>query len=160
MHAYLGTTTRRAVQHDAVLDTGAASSFIRADLLPVGARLKPIRDAPNVRGANSQPLAIKGTVDLMVQVGNCKDHVVFYVAPSLAAPVILGCDFCDRHVEAIQPRRRVVEMDDGSTIPILRTKSSRRLDEVDLIEDDPLTERRDRSPRVQVRRAMRLEPCT
>jgi len=51
-------------------------------------------------------------------------------------------------------------MDDGSTVPILTTKSSRRLEDVDLIGDEPPVVRDDRSPRVQVRRAMRLEPHT
>lgn len=90
VHAYLGTTTRRAVQYDAVLDTCTVSSFIRADLLPAGARTKPLSNAVNVRGANSQPFDIKGTAELMVQVGNCQDHVVVYVSPTLAAPINLG----------------------------------------------------------------------
>lgn len=44
----------------------------------------------------------------------------FMVCKSIAALVILGCDFCDRYVEAISSCTRMVELEDGSSIPIFR----------------------------------------
>ena len=128
------------MRQEAVLDTGAASSFIHADSLPAGVRVKALSSAVNVRGANSQRLVIRGTVDLMVQVGSCKSHMTFYVAPSLAATLILGCDFCDLHVESIQPRRRVVELDDGSMTRILSGQATKGLGAAILGESGDKTE--------------------
>ncbi len=44
----------------------------------------------------------------------------FNVCERLAAPVIIGCTFMDRFVEAINPRRRQLLLDDGTIIPIVR----------------------------------------
>ena len=64
-----------------------------------------------VRDANNQALVIVGRINLTVQLGMKSSIVTFYVVDKLATPIILGCDFCDRHVEAIRPRRRLVELD-------------------------------------------------
>ena len=47
------------------------------------------------------------------------------MADTLATSVILGCDFCDRHVEAIRSRQRKVEMNDGTTVPIISKPTAR-----------------------------------
>ena len=46
----------------------------------------------------------------------------------LAAPVILGCDFDDKLVEGIYPRRKVVKLDDGTKVPIGRKPATPRSD--------------------------------
>lgn len=44
--------------------------------------------------------------------------------------VILGRNFCDSHVEAIQPRKQVIELADGATIRILKMPQKRSKDMV------------------------------
>lgn len=46
--------------------------------------------------------------------------VKILVAEKLATSVILGCDFCYKNVAVIGPRLAIVEMDDESTVPIVR----------------------------------------
>lgn len=41
----------------------------------------------------------------------------FLFCEHLAAPVILGTDCCDWLVEAIHPRTKSLELDDGTTVP-------------------------------------------
>ena len=49
----------------------------------------------------------------------------FIVCERLTAPVLLGCEFNDKFVEAIYPRRKLVELDDGTKIPIVRKPAMR-----------------------------------
>ena len=63
---------------------------------------------------------MKGTTRLSVNVGKGDEIVTFYVAEKFATPVLVGCVYCDSHVEAIRPRNRIVEMSDGSTVNIIR----------------------------------------
>jgi len=112
-----------------VLDTGAGHNFIRLDQLPPEAR-KVIRqrNLPDIRDANKGRVRSIGVITLRVQLGSHQARVDFVVCERLSVPVILGCDFCDKHVEAIRPRSKTVELEDGTTIPIIRapTKRSRR----------------------------------
>lgn len=68
---------------------------------------------------------ILSTITLSVELGPRIEVVQFNVVEGLANQVILECDFCLKHVEAIRPRKRVVELDDGTTVPIIRAPSSR-----------------------------------
>ena len=122
IRAYIGTSTRALVQYIIVLDTGAGSSFVKKEALSpeVFKTMKPLPEQVRVRDANNRRLNILGTVELNVQIGNRQDKVNFYVVERLATDFILGCDFCDKHVEAIKPRKRLVELDDGTTIPLVR----------------------------------------
>ena len=104
-----------------ILDTGAGPNFIRRDELPEVTWAK-IRQAalPDVCDANNRPLQTAGLITLPVKLGRYLVDVQFIVCNKLAASMILGADFCDRYVEAIRPRLRKVELEDGSTIPIIR----------------------------------------
>ena len=127
VYADLGISTRVTTRHLSVLDTGAGSSFIRRSDLPPNAdkRIVKLDAKMRVRDANNRLLPIVGKVALFVRLGSRLERITFYVSDRLAAPVILGCDFCDTHVEAIRPRRRVVELDDGTTVPIVRRPQKR-----------------------------------
>ena len=110
VHANIGHGLSSLHRYTAVLDTGAGSSFIRKSELSPGL-LKHLRSTDTkvmVRDANNRPLSISGKVNLTVQIGTRASVVSFHVVDNLAAPVIIGCDFCDRHIEAIRPRRRCV----------------------------------------------------
>ena len=149
VHANLGITTKAMRRFAVVVDTGAGSSFIRKSALAPGMEklIKPIMAGVPIKDANNNRLKIAGRIDLVCQIGDRADTVSFYVAEKLATDVILGCNYCDHHVEAIRPRKRLIEMVDGSTVPIIRKPSKRAKDAVPLPEEQeyiPLKERKDR----------------
>ena len=127
----------------AVLDTGAGSSFIRQDELPqhMQKNIEPLQQQVDIRNATGKPVPIAGAIRLSVQIGCKTEEVQFFVAKELATAIVLGCDYCDQHVECIKPRRRIIEMDDGSTTPIVR-RASRSQVEALLPEEQVEEERR------------------
>ena len=105
--AYIGLTRSATSRFAAVLDTGAGSSFIRSSVIPESMHklIRPLDSELSVRDANNRRVAISGTLNLAVQVGTRTEVVKFNVVERLGTEVILGCDFCDKHVEAIRPRK-------------------------------------------------------
>lgn len=43
----------------------------------------------------------------------------------LVTKSLLGCDYCYRHVEDIKPEQRILQLDDGKTIPIIGNPGGR-----------------------------------
>ena len=103
-----------------VLEMGAGPNFIRASDLPPGVDKLRYGLLPNVSDANNNPIRMIGLVDLVNRLGNRIVNVEFIVCERPAAPVILGCDVCDRFVDAIFARKRLIKMYDGTTVPITR----------------------------------------
>lgn len=121
VYADIGSSKSLLSRRLAVLDTGAGPNFIRLSELQSDEQAR-IQEAclPDIRDANKRPIKSLGTIKLVVQLGNHVVMLPFIVCTTLAAPVVLGCDYCDRFVEAIRPKNREVELDDGSTVPIVR----------------------------------------
>ena len=69
--------------------------------------------------ANNRPIQPLGVVSLAVDIGGRFEVIHFKVVERLAVLVIIGCAYCDKHVEAIKPRQHVVEIEDGTTVPII-----------------------------------------
>ena len=103
-----------------MVDTGAGPNFIRKDELPLGVDVIRNGPLPNVADANNNPIRMTGLVDVVVRLGSRIAKAEFILCERLAAPVIVGCDFCDLFVEAIYSRKETIELDDGSTLPIVR----------------------------------------
>ena len=120
VYADIGVDTRLLSRRVAILDTGAGPNFIHRDALPPDVEVLKQGQLPSIADANNRPLSMSGRVDLFVQLGYTRVRAEFLVCERLAAPMIIGADFCDQHVEAILPRRRTVELTDGTTIPIVR----------------------------------------
>ncbi len=161
VHAYLGLTSKRTTRFTVVLDTGAGSSFIRKDCLPpdVQKLIKPLHSAVKIKDANNRRVNLVGRINLVCQIGTRSEIVTFYVAERLATTVILGCDFCDRYIESIRPRRRLIQLDDGSTVPIVRKPDKRADNSVPLPEDQEFTPRKGRiSPKVTVHKNVTIQP--
>lgn len=74
----------------------------------------------NIEDANDKRLRTIGYIALFVMLGTCVVQLDSVVCKSLAATVILGCDFCDRLVEAIRARARTAEMENGCLVPIFQ----------------------------------------
>lgn len=110
------------------MDAWAGSSFITiTDIhLKVRKKIKKLGSTVNIRTVSGRKLAIAGTTRLTVQIDTSVEHVNLYATEKLATSVILGCDFFDRHVEAMLPQRLNIEMEDGSTVPIIRKPSGRQ----------------------------------
>ena len=104
-----------------VMDTGAGSSFIRKAILPQALldKIQPLAIRTDIRDANNRRVQIIGTINLVLRIGDRSETVRFNVVERLGTDVIVGCDYLDKNVEAIRPRKRVVELDDGTTVPIL-----------------------------------------
>lgn len=104
-----------------MVNTGAGPNFIRKDELPlrVDIIIRP-RPLPNAADANNNPIMMTGLIEPVVRFGSRIANAEFILCERLAAPVKNGCDFCDRVVEAIYPRKKTIQLDDGSTVPILR----------------------------------------
>ena len=126
VYANIGHDKNLLVRKLAVLDTGAGPNFVRATELEPGYRSKlRYGPLPRITDANRNPIRAVGVISLILQVGNYVIKDDFIVCERLAAPLIVGCDLCDKYVEAIYPRRRTVELADGSTIPIVRRPMKR-----------------------------------
>ena len=74
----------------------------------------------DIHKASGKTFPIKGTIRLAVNVGNSDEIVTFYVAEKLVTPVLLGCNYFYSHVEAILPRNLIAEINDGSSVNIIR----------------------------------------
>lgn len=99
----------------------AGPYFIRAEFLGVlilqNVSCGPL---PDICDANNHPPKMVGTVQLSVQLGRYSACCEFIVCKTFAASAVLGTDFCDRFVKAIFPKKRVIELDDGTPVLIIR----------------------------------------
>ena len=157
VYADIGVTPRKL----SVVDTGAGPNFIRKDELPLGVDVIRHGPLPNVADANSNPIRMTGLVDFVVRLGIHISKTEFIVCERLAAPVIVGCDFCDRFVEAIYFRKKTIELDDGSTVPIERRPLKRSPNSPPLPTSQEYVKAEGRtSPKVRVAQNIILPPET
>lgn len=75
-------------------------SYPKSDLPPGTERL--VRAPPTItfKDANRKRLPVSGKIRLHVYLGSKRKLVRFYVADKFSVSMILGCDFCDKNVEA------------------------------------------------------------
>ena len=89
-----------------VLGTGAGPNFIRKCTLLPGEQVTVTHEPlPEIADANSNPIRSKETNRLLFRLGTRAFMVEYVVCESLAASLILGCNFCTRNFEAILPRK-------------------------------------------------------
>ena len=86
-----------------------------------------VRTPPTTKkdDANNRQVEVDGVIELSVNIGGRVESVQFNVVPQLSADVLIGCDFCDKHIEASRPRKCIVELDDGTAVPIVRRSDKR-----------------------------------
>ena len=75
--------------------------------------------------ANERQVEVDGVIELSVTIGGQVESVRFIVVPRLAVDVIIGCDFFDKHIEAIRPRKCIVKLGDGTAVQIVRRSDKR-----------------------------------
>ena len=78
-----------------VSDTGAGPNFIRKDELPPEAEIDTSSNLPDVLDANYNLIHMLGTTQQVVRLRHLVESLSFIVCKTLAAPLILECDFCD-----------------------------------------------------------------
>lgn len=64
-------------------------------------------------------------VDVFVDIDGRLTVFRFNVVEGFAASVIIGCNYYEYDIEAIRPRKRIVELDDATTVPLI-TRPDRR----------------------------------
>ena len=159
-YADFGLGLHLLVKKLTVLDTGAGPNFVRKDELPPN-YMQKLRPAPLLKicDANRNLIRTCGVIDLMTRIGTRLVRVEFVVCERLAAGVVLGCDFMDRFVEAIYPRRKTIELDDGSSVPITRRPLRRPPNSPPLLASQEYAKTGGRSsPQVRVARPTVLDP--
>lgn len=159
VYADMGITSRSTLRVCAVLDTGAGPNFVHRDKLPKGHAQIRRGETPLINDANGRPVNIVGTVSLYVRFGSYVVKCDFYVCEHLATSYILGGDFCDRFVNAIRPRKRTVELDDGTEIPIVRKRKKEVVTALNIPEELKDDSRGGRTTnRIRVAKATVLRP--
>lgn len=78
---------------------------------------------PNCNYSNGQPVNIVGTVSLNVRFGSYVVRCDFFLCEHFTTTYVLGGDFFDRFVNAIKPRKKIVELDNGTEVPIVRKRT-------------------------------------
>lgn len=117
----------------AVFNTEPGLNLIRPDILPIGWRQNLVILAHLLRlgDANGRPPQLLGVVILRLWLDNSHFRVLFIVTKHLAASMIVGTEFPDRHGHAIHCIEGNVETTRG-TVPILaRNKAT-----VDAVKDE------------------------
>lgn len=76
--------------------------------------------------AGTHLIEVHGTIDLTVELGTRLEVVKFNVFERLSTEAILGCDFCDKHVEEIRTHQRLVELDNCTAAPNIRHPFERK----------------------------------
>lgn len=122
VYANLGFIRWATTRYAVILDTGAGSIFIWKDVIPQRqwSRIKHTGSYLRSRDAGNHRVDIIATIDLSIEVGSQVAIIKLYVVGKLVTDVILDCEFCDKHVEDIISHQRVVEIEDGTTVPIIR----------------------------------------
>lgn len=113
----------------AALDTGARPNFIRKAELAIEDTKRIIpKTLSNKQDANRNPIPSFRAISLVVQLGSHFSPTEFIFYETLAVPDFLGCEYCDKYVEAIRPRMKEVELYNGVTVPIVRkSRGTRRI---------------------------------
>ena len=116
----VGRTSEIMFPVKAVLDTGAGPNIISLRRLPAAwqSLIKPVKD-PGLVTASRQSLPVHGTILLTLRIGQLQMRVAFLVVSRLAADMILGTTFIDRHVRAILPSARKIALKGAPSVPII-----------------------------------------
>jgi hypothetical protein len=89
------------------LDTEAGPNLIREKVLPEDWERYRTPGPPeyHIVVAGGRRFLQKGNITLTVQLGTIKVQARFIVVEGLAAECFLGCQFIDRQVQAIHPKK-------------------------------------------------------
>jgi Retroviral aspartyl protease len=116
----LGLSSHWAAPVRCILDTGAGPNLVRRGVLPEVWERYRSREGPKttIIGASGRRLRQRGLLTLQVSLGRLKTSAQFIVVDILAADCIIGCEFINKHVEAIFPKEKQVQLVEGGVARI------------------------------------------
>lgn len=97
------------------------------------------------RDASSRLVLIEETPSFSVQVGSQFAIVEHSVFEGLRTKLLLSCDFCEAHVDAMRPRNREKRLAGGTSVPFLQGPRKRSKDLVSLRKEQKYTALKRRS---------------
>lgn len=105
-----------------VLDTDAGKYFLRNSILALSMekKIKQLDNAPKIRDAKKRFVKFDGIIDLQIILVRRTETVRF--TARLGTSCISGCDSLHRYFEDINPRKRCVEISDGYTVTMMRSR--------------------------------------
>lgn len=120
-----------------ILDIGSGTSLIWKDVLheSIWNTIKPTMDNIRIRDANNRSVHADYTIELVVNSGGRVENVRLNVVEHLPTQVIQECDCSDKHVETIRLRRNLVELANGTVVPIFRKPAPRAKEAITLPEE-------------------------
>lgn len=96
-------------------------------------------------------MLLNGQIRLHVTLETKREFATFFKTEKLSTSMILGCDFCVRHLEAMRSRSCLVQLDEGMTVPIVLRLSARPQDAQPLLADQVYVPRKKHmSPKIDV----------
>lgn len=125
IYAEIGISKERKLRTCAVLDTGAGPNFDGIIYFPRTDMLIRTVPSPIISDTNGRPITLLGTATLFVLFGTYVVKFDLLVCKQLATDYVLGGDFWDRFMNSIRSRKRVLELDDGTKILIVRKRLKR-----------------------------------
>lgn len=107
-----------------MLGTAAGQNFIRTSKVrPEDLPQVIIKKLPAIRDATRNPIKTAGRLELLVRLGLLVVRVEYIFCEVVVAPSVLGCAYCPRFIAETRRREREMELEDGSTVPTVRTPS-------------------------------------
>ena len=110
-----------------------------------------------IADANGSPSRTSGQIPVVVRLGDRTMRCTLIVCERLAAPVILGCEFNDKFVDAIYSRRQFVELEGGVKIHMVGKPAARAGNSAPLPAEQGYSPQAGRvSPKLKVSRAVEI----
>lgn len=120
IYADIGPGATTLTRKLAVPNAGAGPHLLwKAELAVEDTQWTIMKALPDIRDANLNPLGNSGAISMMAQLRSYVLRTKLNVRERLGVPVALSCAYCDKYVEAIRPRMKDVELDNGVTVRIV-----------------------------------------
>lgn len=107
-----------SLQQFSTLDQDRAS-LRRTYFMNSYGKIRPRGNCVKIRDVDNCSVNVDGTIDLVVNIGGRVEIVLFNIVERLATQLSLWCEYCDKHIESIHPRKRQVELVDGTIVQIV-----------------------------------------
>lgn len=140
----IGFSGRTTKIFETILENGSGPRFIRTYVAPqtVWKNIKPSNNGMRINDANNRSVHVYCTIDVVVNIEEIVETIIFNVLERIVTQVILWCYYCDKHVERI--------CSDNEYFSLLRRKPY-------LLFESPHLESKMRSHNLRNRRMNRLD---
>lgn len=120
-YANIGISGTPPLQLLTILDPGSRPNYIRKDFM--AADMEAITEhgeLSHILDFNESTILMEGRANFQIELVAYRLILYSIIYERLAALCVLRFDFCNTSVLLIRPKDRLVELDDFSTIPIVR----------------------------------------